>query len=86
VSRVHLLARETPLDLRPVYRLVHLTGRRYATLELDPRSIRAFEPLVEGMTLPALDDHLTSLGFDDRERRRFVDHVVDGDLLVAIRA
>ncbi|HEX4421350.1 MAG TPA: DNA-binding domain-containing protein [Kofleriaceae bacterium] len=84
-SRVHLLARETPLDLRPVHQLVHLTGRRYATLELDPRSSRAFEPLVEGVTLPALDDHLTSLGFDDRERRRFVDHVVDGDLLVAIQ-
>jgi hypothetical protein len=85
VSRLHLLTRETPLDARPVHRLVHLTGRRYATIELDPRSIRAFEPLVAGMTMTALDDHLAGLGFDDRERRRFLDHVLDGDLLVAIR-
>ena len=86
VARLHLLARETPLDARPVYRLVHMTGRRYATIELDPRSVRAFEPLVEGMTLPALDEHLASLGFDDRARRRFLDHVLENDLLVAIRA
>jgi hypothetical protein len=85
VSRLHLLTRETPLDARPVHRLVHMTGRRYATIELDPRSIHAFEPLVAGLTMPALDDHLAGLGFDDRERRRFVDHVLDGDLLVAIR-
>jgi hypothetical protein len=85
ISRLHLLARETPLDARPVYRLVHMTGRRYATIELDPRSVRAFEPLVEGMTLSALDEHLAGLGFDDRERRRFLDHVLENDLLVAIR-
>lgn len=84
-SRLHLLARDTPLDAHPVHRLVHLTGRRYATIELDPRSVRAFELLVEGTTMSALDDHLAGLGFDDRERRRFVDHVLDGDLLVAIR-
>jgi hypothetical protein len=83
-SRLHLLARDTPLDARPAHRLVHLTGRRYATLELDPRSVRAFEPLASGIALPALDAHLASLGYDDRERRRFVDHVIDGDLLVAI--
>jgi putative DNA-binding protein len=83
-SRLHLLARETPLDARPAHRLVHLTGRRYATLELDPRSVRAFEPLASGIALPALDDHLSSLGYDDPERRRFVDHVLDSDLLVAI--
>jgi hypothetical protein len=83
-SRLHLLARDTPLDARPGYRLVHLTGRRYATIELDPRSVRAFEPLAVGMTMAALDDHLASLGYDDRERRRFVDHVLDNDLLVAI--
>ncbi|HEX8108919.1 MAG TPA: DNA-binding domain-containing protein [Kofleriaceae bacterium] len=86
VSRLHLLARDTPLDARPVHRLVHLTGRRYATIELDPRSVRAFEPLVEGMTMSALDDHLAGLGFDDGERRRFLDHVLDNDLLVAIQA
>jgi hypothetical protein len=34
--------------------------------------------------MAALDDHLASLGYDDRERRRFVDHVLDNDLLVAI--
>lgn len=85
ISRLHLLARETPLDARPVYRLVHMTGRRYETIDLDPRSVRAFEPLVEGMTMSALDEHLAGLGFDDRERRRFVDHVLDSDLLVAIR-
>src|SRR5262249_53624291 len=85
VSRLHLLARETPLDARPVHRLIHMTGRRYATIDLDPRSVRAFEPLVEGMTMSALDEHLTDLGFDDRERRRFLDHVLDNDLLVAIR-
>jgi len=85
-SRLHLLARDTPLDARPAHRLVHLTGRRYATLELDPRSVRAFEPLALGIALPALDDHLASLGYDDRERRRFVDHVLDSDLLVAIPA
>jgi hypothetical protein len=83
-SRLHLLARDTPLDARAVHRLVHLTGRRYATLELDPRSVRAFEPLASGIALPALDEHLASLGYDDRERRRFVDHVLGGDLLVAI--
>jgi hypothetical protein len=86
VSRLHLLARETPLDARPVHRLVHMTGRRYATIDLDPRSVRAFEPLVEGLTMPALDEHLASLGYDDRERRRFLDHVLENDLLVAIRA
>jgi hypothetical protein len=85
LSRLHLLARDTPLDARPVYRLVHMTGRRYATVELDDRSVRAFEPLVEGMTMSALDEHLAGLGFDDRERQRFVDHVLDSDLLVAIR-
>lgn len=85
-SRLHLLARDTPLDARPAHRLVHLTGRRYATLALDPRSVRAFEPLASGIALPALDDHLASLGYDDRERRRFVDHVLDSDLLVAIPA
>lgn len=84
-SRLHLLARETPLDARPVHRLVHLTGRRYATIDLDPRSLRAFEPLVEGMTLSAHEAHLAGLGFDDRERRRFLDHALDNDLLVAIR-
>ena len=83
-SRLHLLARETPLDARPTHRLVHLTGRRYATLELDPRSVRAFEPLASGIALPALDEHLARLGYDAPERRRFVDHVLDGDLLVAI--
>ncbi len=86
VSRLHLLPRETPLDARPVYQLVHMTGRRYATIELDPRSHRAFAPLVEGMTLSALDEHLAGLGFDDRERPRFVDHLLENDLLVAIRA
>jgi hypothetical protein len=85
-SRLHLLARATPLDARAVYRLVHLTGRRYATIELDPRSARAFEPLVEGLTMSALEEHLAGLGFDDRERRRFLDHLLDNDLLVAIRA
>jgi hypothetical protein len=85
IPRLHLLARETPLDARPAYRLVHMTGRRYAAIELDPRSFRAFEPLVAGMTLSALDAHLAGLGFDERERQRFVDHVLDGDLLVAIR-
>lgn len=86
VSRLHLLARATPLDARPVYQLVHMAGRRYATIELDQRSVRAFEPLVEGMTMSALDEHLAGLGFDDHERRRFLDHVLDNDLLVAIRA
>jgi hypothetical protein len=85
VSRLHLLARETPLDAHPSYRLLHMTGRRYAAIELDPRTLRAFEPLVAGMTLSALDAHLAALGFDDRERQRFVDHVFDSDLLVAIR-
>jgi len=85
VSRLHLLARGTPLDAQPSYRLVHMTGRRYAAIELDPRSFRAFEPLVAGVTLSALDAHLAALGFDDRERQRFVDHVLDCDLLVAIR-
>lgn len=85
LSRLHLLAREEPLEARAVHRLVHLTGRRYATIELDPRSVHAFEPLVAGMTLPALDGHLAGLGFDDRERRRFVDHLLDSDLLVAVR-
>lgn len=84
-SRLDLLARDAPLEARPVHRLVHLTGRRYATIDLDPRSVRAFEPLVEGIALPALDDHLAGLGFGDRERRRFVDHVLDSDLLVAVR-
>jgi hypothetical protein len=85
ISRLHLLARDTPLDVRPVYRLVHMTGRRYAAIELDQRSVRAFEPLVEGMTMSALDEHLAGLGFDEGERRRFLDHVLDNDLLVAIR-
>jgi hypothetical protein len=62
-----------------------MTGRRYATIDLDPRSVRAFEPLVDGLTLPALDEHLAGLGLRDHERRRFVDHVLDSDLLVAIR-
>ncbi|HEX3482242.1 MAG TPA: DNA-binding domain-containing protein [Kofleriaceae bacterium] len=84
VSHLHLLARETPLDARPVHQLVHLTGRRYATIELDPRSVRAFEPLAVGVTMAALDDHLVGLGFDDGERRRFVDYLLDADLLVAI--
>jgi hypothetical protein len=85
ISRLHLLARETPPGARPVHRLVHMTGRRYATIDLDPRSARAFEPLVDGLTLPALDEHLAGLGWGDRERRRFVDHVLSNDLLVAIR-
>jgi hypothetical protein len=85
VSRLHLLARATPLDARPVYRLVHMTGRRYATIDLDQRSAHAFEPLVEGMTMPGLDEHLAALGFDDRERRRFLDHLLENDLLVALR-
>jgi len=85
VSQLHRLSRETPLDVRPVHRLVHMTGRRYATVDLDPRSVRAFEPLVDGATMSALDDHLENLGFDDRERRRFLDHALEGDLLVAIR-
>ncbi len=86
VSRLHLLARTTPLDARPVHRLIHMTGRRYLAIDLDPRSVRAFEPLVEGVTLSALDDHLAGLGFDDGERRRFLGHVLDNDLLVAIPA
>ena len=85
ISHLQLLARDTPLDARPVYRLIHMTGRRYAAIELDERLVRAFEPLVEGMTMSALDEHLAGLGFDDRERRRFLDHVLDNDLLVAIR-
>lgn len=84
LSRLHLLARDTPLDARPSYRLIHMTGRRYATIDLDPRSARAFEPLVGGTTLSALDEHLAGLGFDDRERPRFLDHLLDSDLLVAI--
>lgn len=85
ISRLHLLARDTPLDARPTYRLIHMTGRRYAVIELDPRSVRAFEPLVEGMTMSALDEHLAGLGFDEGERRRFLDHVLESDLLVAIQ-
>jgi hypothetical protein len=85
IARLHLLARATPLDARPTYQLVHATGRRYAAIELEQRSFRAFEPLVEGMTMSALDEHLTGLGFDEAERRRFLDHVLDSDLLVAIR-
>jgi hypothetical protein len=84
VARLHLLTRDTPLDAHPAYRLIHMTGRQYATIELDERSVRAFEPLAEGLTLSALDDHLASLGYDARERRRFVDHVLGSDLLVAI--
>jgi hypothetical protein len=86
IPRLHLLARETPLDARPVHRLVHMNGRRYAMIELDERSARAFEPLVEGMTMSGLDEHLAGLGFLDRERRRFVDHLLENDLLVAIPA
>lgn len=85
ISRLHLLARDTPLDVRPVHRLVHMTGRRYAAIDLDQRSVRAFEPLVEGITMSALDEHLAGLGFDEGERRRFLDHVLDDDLLVAIQ-
>jgi hypothetical protein len=85
VARLHLLARETPLEARPVHWLVRLTGRRCVTRELDQRWAHGFEPLVDGMTMAALDEHLVGLGFDDRERRRFRDHVLDNDLLVAIR-
>lgn len=84
-ARVHLLPRETRLDACPGYRLVHLTDRRFATIELDDRSARAFEPLVDGVTLPALEDHLATLGFADAERQRLLDHVLENDLLVAIR-
>jgi hypothetical protein len=86
LSRLEQLPRATPLDARPVHRLVHLTERRYATIDLDPRSFHAFEPLIEGIALPALDDHLAGLGFDERERRVFRDHLLDNDLLVAIPA
>jgi hypothetical protein len=86
LSRLHLLARETPLDPRPVHSLVHLTGRRYATIELDQRWVHACEPLVDGMTMAALDAHMAGLGFTDRERRRFRNHMLDNDLLVAHRA
>jgi hypothetical protein len=86
LSRLHQLARETPLDLRPVHWLVHLTGRRYATIELDQRWVHACEPLVEGMTMAGLDAHMAGLGFTGRERRRFRNHMLDNDLLVALRA
>ena len=83
VARIHVLARATPLDAEPTHLLLHMVGRRYAALVLDPRGYRALEPLVAGTTLAGFSDHLGVLGFGETEARRLVEHVVDSDLLVA---
>lgn len=82
---IEQLDRATPLDAEPSYRLLYVARRRHALLELDHRTYRAYEPLVDGITLGALADHLRGLGFTDDERAAFRDHLLATELLVAIR-
>jgi hypothetical protein len=84
LARIHLLARATPLDAEPTHALIYMVDRRFATLVLDPRGYRALAPLVSGITLLELVDHVRGQGFDEGETRRMIDHLVESEVLVAI--
>lgn len=84
LARIHLLARATPLDAEPTHALIYMVDRRFATLVLDARGYRALSPVVSGITLSELADHVARQGFDEGDARRMIDHLVESEVLVAI--